>query len=101
MDSPQVKITFLNFSVSPPDDPNSLQAVKTKIQQLDTQFDFVLLAEFFDESLVTAFFVPAANLVSPKNPGDSGQGALLGAQRAQIPQAQCKEREQSEDDKSD
>ena len=29
-----------------------LQAVKAKIQQLDTQFDFVLLAEFFDESLV-------------------------------------------------
>ena len=56
MDSPQVKITCLNFSVSPPDDPNSLQVVKTKIQQLDTQFDFVLLAEFFDESLVLAFF---------------------------------------------
>ena len=41
-----------------------MQAVKTKIQQLDTQFDFVLLAEFFDESLVIGFFVP--NLVSPK-----------------------------------
>ena len=27
--------------------------MKTKIQQLDTQFDFVLLAEFFDESLVS------------------------------------------------
>ena len=34
-----------------------LQAVKAKIQQLDTQFDFVLLAEFFDESLVLAFFL--------------------------------------------
>ena len=81
MDSPQVKITFLNFSVSPPDDPNSLQVVKTKIQQLDTQFDFVLLAEFFDESLVLAFFLSNKHLiVSPENPGYSGQGALLGAQ---------------------
>ena len=85
------------FNIVFPNDQSFLQAVKTKIQQLDTQFDFVLLAEFFDESLVIGFFVP--NLFSPKNPGDSGEGALLGAQRSQIPQAQCKEREQSEDDK--
>jgi len=36
----------------PGKDMDNPQAVKTKIQQLDTQFDFVLLAEFFDESLV-------------------------------------------------
>ena len=68
MDSPQVKITLLNFSVSPPDDPNSLQVVKTKIQQLDTQFDFVLLAEFFDESLVSLALakVKSQTCVSPK-----------------------------------
>ena len=68
MDSPQVKITCLNFSVSPPDDPNSLQVVKTKIQQLDTQFDFVLLAEFFDESLVSLALakVKSQTCVSPK-----------------------------------
>ena len=55
MDNPQVNLVIKS--------PNlfhfllvfhfSLQAVKTKIQQLDTQFDFVLLAEFFDESLVS------------------------------------------------
>ena len=28
------------------------KAVDTKIQELDKQFDFVLIAEFFDESLV-------------------------------------------------
>ena len=39
-----------------------MQSVKTKIQQLDTQFDFVLLAEFFDESLVTNLFVVPSNL---------------------------------------
>ena len=74
MDSPQVKITCLNFSVSPPDDPNSLQAVKTKIQQLDTQFDFVLLAEFFDESLVSLSLAKVVKHVfhQKQNPGDPG-----------------------------
>ena len=28
------------------------KVVETKIQELDKQFDFVLIAEFFDESLV-------------------------------------------------